>query len=461
MSKILIIDDEPKSVKLLRQKLEQGSHVVTGAGSVTEAVNRISSELFDLLITDVRLPDGSGIELIGEANAIQPDLPIIVVTAYAEVRDAVRAMQLGAVEYVQKPFELEAMAILVSKTLETARLRGEHSYLLEQVLEGETEIEIIGRSVAMQRVRSLINRVAASSSTVLLTGESGTGKELAAQAIHAASGRQGRALIRVNCPAIPAQLFESELFGHMKGAFTGAVESRKGKFELAQDGTVFLDEISEIPFELQAKLLRVLEDRTFTRVGGSAEVRVEARVVAATNRELKEMVRDRRFREDLYYRLAVFPIHLPPLRARPEDIPDTALHLLTHVGPRCGLRPAGISDSAMDALGSYSWPGNVRELRNVLERSLVIAAGKMIETDHLPIEISECRPDREDRTYGFSARVEEYKVSLLVQALENAAWSKKDAAAALGLSQRAMSHYVARYDLDRYRKNGPPRRLMG
>lgn len=453
MNKILIVDDEPKGVKLLRHKLEKAGHVVAGAGSVGEAQERLSSELFDLLVTDVRLPDGSGIDLIGEVHTIQPELPIIVVTAYAEVRDAVRAMQLGAVEYVQKPFELEAMSLLVTKTLETARLRGEHSYLLEQVLEGEGNIQIIGCSPAMQQIRALISRVAGTTSTVLLTGESGTGKELAAQAIHAASGRQGRALIRVNCPAIPAQLFESELFGHMKGAFTGAVESRKGKFELAQDGTIFLDEISEIPLELQAKLLRVLEDWAFTRIGGSAEVRVEARVIAATNRDLKEMVRQHQFREDLYYRLAVFPIHLPPLRVRPEDISETAQHLLTHIGPRCGLRPVGISEAAIRALRSYAWPGNVRELRNVLERSLVIAGGEEIQTDHLPIEICEIQSNGTQQHHGFSAQVEDFKASILIGALEEAGWSKKDAAATLGLSQRAMSHYVTRFDLDRFRKN--------
>ncbi len=452
MSKILIVDDEPRGVKLLRLRLEDAGHAVTGTGSYREAVGRLSGELLDLLVTDVRLPDGSGIDLVAEARRIQPELPVIVVTAFGDVRDAVRAMQLGAVEYVQKPFELEGMAMLVAKTLDTARLRGEHSYLLDQLLEGEREIQIVGRSEPMRQVRDLVARVAATRSTVLLTGESGTGKELVAQAIHAASGGRRQALIRVNCPAIPAQLFESELFGHMKGAFTGASESRKGKFELARDGSILLDEISEIPLELQAKLLQVLEDRAFTRVGGTSEVQVEARVLAATNRNLREMVREGRFREDLYYRLNVFPIVLPPLRCRPEDIPETAEHLLTHVGPRCGLRPRGIAEDAMTALCAYPWPGNVRELRNVLERALVIAGGEEIRAGHLPVEIREgdarAAADPGD---DFTARVEGFKRRLLLDALRAAGWSKKDAAAALGLSPRAMSHYVARYDLDRHR----------
>ena len=452
MSKILIVDDEPKGVKLLRLKLESSGHTVSGAGSFLEGADRVSTELFDLLITDVRLPDGSGIDLVERAHTTQPEMPVIVITAFGDIRDAVRAMQLGAVEYVQKPFELEAMALLVQRALEAARLRGEHSYLLEEVLEGETEIDLVGQSPEMEQARDLIRKVAATRSTVLLTGESGTGKELAAQAIHAASAGQRQALIKVNCPAIPAQLFESELFGHMKGAFTSAVESRKGKFELARGGTIFLDEISEIPLELQSKLLQVLEDRRFTRVGGSAEVTVEARVLAATNRNLQEMVRSGQFREDLYYRLAVFPIHLPPLRIRAADIPETAQHLLAHIGPRCGLRPHGLSEAAITALAAYSWPGNVRELRNVLERSLVIAGGNEIQLEHLPFEIQYGPPPPASTDGGgLNERVDAFKKRVLLEALEDASWSKKGAAAALGLSQRAMSHYVTRYDLDSHR----------
>ncbi len=451
MSKILIVDDEPKSVKLLRLKLEDIGHSVAGEGSFAACIDRLAGELFDLLITDVRLPDGSGVDLVERAHQLQPELPVIVITAFGDIRDAVRTMQLGAVEYVQKPFELEAMALLVTRTLDADRLRVEHSYLLDQLLEGEAEIRIVGQSRSMQRVRELIGRVAATQSTVLLGGESGTGKELAAQAIHAASGRRQQALIKVNCPAIPAQLFESELFGHMKGAFTDARESRKGKFELARGGSILLDEISEIPLELQSKMLRVLEERTFTRVGGTADVPVEARVIAATNRDLQQLVRDGRFREDLYYRLNVFPIVLPPLRERPEDIPETADHLLEHVGPRCGLRPQGIDRDAMIALAAYPWPGNVRELRNVLERALVIAGGGEIHLDHLPMEIQDAPQTGNADGGDFVQQVDAFKRELLLRALREAGWSKKTAAAGLGLSPRALSHYVGRFDLDRHR----------
>jgi transcriptional regulator with GAF, ATPase, and Fis domain len=288
---------------------------------------------------------------------------------------------------------------------------------------------------------------------VLLLGETGTGKELVAQAIHLSLTSRAHPLIKVNCPAIPAQLFESELFGHMKGAFTGAHESRKGKFELAGKGNIMLDEVSEIPFELQAKLLRVLEDRRFTRVGGTAEVKVEARVIASSNRDLKAMVDQGRFRPDLYYRLNVFPISLPPLRTRREDIPETAFHLLGHVASSCGLTSKGVSEEAMLVLQAYDWPGNVRELRNILERALVLAGGETIQLDHLPIELQEAKPAGAEEQATFQARVDHFKRELFVETLKSTGWSKKDAAGKLGLSQRAFSHYVAKYGLDSFRSS--------
>jgi len=447
MSKILVVDDEPKGVKLLTIRLEEAGHVLVGADSVAQAKTRLDRELFDLLISDVRLPDGSGLDLLDHAKQANASLPVIIITAFGSIRDAVYAMQLGATEYVVKPFELEAMAMLVERTLEAARIRDEHSYLLHTLREGESQADIVGHSPQMQQVRSLIAKVAATRSNVLLLGESGTGKELVASAIHTASTSRQQPLVKVNCPGIPAQLFESELFGHMKGAFTGAYESRKGKFELAGNGNILLDEVSEIPPELQAKLLRVLEERTFTRVGGTAEVAVEARVVAASNRDIKGMVEQGNFRADLYYRLNVFPIHLPSLRERKGDIPDTALHLLCHVGSACGLKAEGVTEEAMQALMAYDWPGNVRELRNILERALVLAGGGMVDVDHLPIELQR----REGDTGGgmaFHEQVDTYKRGLLLDALRATGWSKKTAAERLGLTQRAFSHYVVKYDLD-------------
>ncbi len=452
MSKILIVDDEPKSVKLLVYRLQEEGHTLTSANRVTEARDRLERELFDLLITDVRLPDGSGIDILEHAHATQPALPVIVITAYAAVQDAVRAMKLGANEYVQKPFELEAMAVLVDKALEAASIREEHSYLLRESLEGEPEVKIVGDSPSMIALRDLVRKVSATRSTVLVTGESGTGKELVAQAIHECSAKRKQPLIKVNCPSIPATLFESELFGHMKGAFTHAHESRKGKFELARKGNIFLDEIAEIPVELQAKFLRVLEERRFTRVGGSAEVTTEARVITATNRDLTDLVARGEFREDLFYRLNVFPIHVPPLRERREDIPQLARHLLVHIGHSGGLRSEALHPATLEMLCTYAWPGNVRELRNLLERAMVLAGGGTLRPEHLPGELRDGgRARATDHTLSLQEQVEHFKRDVLLETLRQEQWIKKAAAARLGLTQRAFSHYVTRFDLDRFR----------
>ncbi len=449
MSKILMVDDEPKSVKLLKMRLEEMGHTLQSAGTVEEAKERLSGELFDLMITDVRLPDGSGIELVPFARNQSSSLPIVVITAYGTIQDAVRAMQSGATDFVQKPFELEAMAMRVERSLDAARVRAEHSYLIDQCF-SEGEISLVGRSDVMQRVRDLIEKVAGTRSSVLLVGESGTGKELAAQMIHARSVTQTQPLIKVNCPAIPAQLFESELFGHMKGAFTGALETRKGKFELAGKGNILLDEISEIPLELQSKLLRVIEDRRFTRVGGTAEIVVEARIIAATNRDLAAMARVGQFREDLFYRLNVFPLELPPLRSHKEDIPDIAAHLMPRLQANGCANLEGVSDEALGALVAYDWPGNVRELRNILERALVLSAGRLIHLEHLPMELQEGETASVE-TGDFNEKLTEYKKTLLIEALGANGWSKKEAARALGLSGRALSHYVTKFSLDKYR----------
>ena len=450
MSKILVVDDEPRSVKLLRLRLEEMGHTLASAGSLAGAKALLSAELFDLIITDVRLPDGIGTDLVAFAKQQSSAISVIVITAYGTIEDAVTAMQAGAFDFVQKPFELEAMALLVERSLESARILAEHSYLVDQLQGPDLYADLIGHSPAIGQIRDLVDRVAGTPTNVLLLGESGTGKELVAQAIHNQSKNRTQPLIKVNCPSIPEQLFESELFGHMKGSFTGAYETRKGKFELAGKGNILLDEISEIPLELQAKLLRVIEDRRFSRVGGSAEIPVEARIIAATNRDLPELIQRGCFREDLYYRLNVFPILLPPLRAHREDIAAIAQHLVQRFANTSGLRTVGITEGAMQALTEYDWPGNVRELRNSLERALVLSRGKKIEERHLPLEIQEGKPAIRGGD-GFSAKVEEFKKNLLLEALRTANWSKKDAAERLDLSQRALSHYINKFELDKYR----------
>jgi two-component system response regulator AtoC len=405
--------------------------------------------LFHLLITDVRLPDRSGIDLLKEARAQQTGIAVVVITAYGSVEDAVEAMRIGAFDYIQKPFKLEALAMVAENALALATLRAEHQYLLDEARSERGGPELVGTSEAMARIREMIAVAATQPSTVLLTGESGTGKELAAEAVHHGSGKGGRPLVRVNCPAIPAELFESELFGHMKGAFTGALESRRGKFELADGGTLFLDEISEIPLALQSKLLRVLEERRFTRVGGENEIAVDLRVIAATNRDLEAAVGQGRFRPDLYYRLNIFPIHIPPLREHREDIAELCGHLLRRVATRYHTDWAGITDEAVTQLQSYHWPGNVRELRNVLERGLLLARGGPVGLEHLPAEMVQGPDAGGPDGAGLNNLVEEYRQRLIVEALERCGWRKKDAARELRLSPRALSHYISKYDMDR------------
>jgi DNA-binding NtrC family response regulator len=456
MSKLLVVDDEPKALSLLEDHLSASGYRVETASSYEEAVPILEQRAIDLVITDIRLPKRSGTELVELISKTQPGLPCVVITAYGKVADAVRLLRLGVVDYLEKPFDLDALTAVVAKTLEVASLKAEHNYLISHMREDEETPLLVGSSPVMQEARALITRIGKSRSTVLVTGESGTGKELVALAIHEAGSTRKKPLVRVSCPNISAELFESELFGHMKGAFTGAVETRKGKFELANGGTILLDEIAEVPLELQPKLLRVLEERVFCRVGGTDDIRVDLRVIAATNRDLEEMVRQDRFREDLYYRLSVFPIHLPPLRERLEDIDELAPHLLVHLSRAFSVACPSISQDALGKLKAYPWPGNVRELRNVLERALLLSAGRGIDEQHLVLHrVCKLAEAPSDPAAGSLAdRLNLYKLRVLVETLRATGWSKKEAAERLGLTQRAMSHYVAKYDLDRYRDSG-------
>ncbi len=450
MARILVVDDEPKIRRQISMLMGEDGHTVEQAGEVGQALRLLGESVFDLLISDVRLPDGTGISLLEGARRSQPCIAVVIITAYGSVEDAVEAMRLGAFDYIQKPFKLEALQMVCRRALSEATLKAEHRYLLEESRRSRGG-GLVGASRDMELIRELIAVAATHPSTVLLTGESGTGKELVASSVHRQSGKQDRPLVRVNCPAIPAELFESELFGHIKGAFTGAHESRKGKFELASGGTLFLDEISEIPLALQSKLLRVLEERSFTRVGGTREIRVDLRVVAATNRDLEEAVERGRFRQDLYYRLNVFPIHVPPLRQHLEDIPALSEHLLGQVATQFHMPHSGITDEALLLLQSYSWPGNVRELRNVLERGLLLARGSVVDLSHLPSGLADGQAAPAGTGGGLNHQVEEYRKGLILEALDRSNWRKKDAAKALGLSARALSHYIAKYDLDSLR----------
>jgi DNA-binding NtrC family response regulator len=453
MNRILVVDDEEKILKLISNYLADSGYQVSAAESAAAALDLFRTTIFDLVITDVVLRDSSGLDLLRQLKEIDPGVQVIVITAYASIADAVSAMKAGAFDYVEKPFELEALLLLVQRALETSLIREEIQYLRQREAPAEWSERLVGRSPAIQEIKRLIPIVAASKTTVLLQGETGTGKEVVAEAIHQASPQRDRPLIKVNCPAIPKDLLESELFGHVKGAFSGAIASKKGKFELAHGGTIFLDEVGELPWELQAKLLRVLQEKSFERVGGLERIEVDVRVIAATNADLKKKVQSGTFREDLFFRLNVMPIHIPPLRERREDIPDLAAYLLGCIRPRLNKEVEGISGPAMEALKSYHWPGNVRELANVLERAALLCPGRIIGERDLPTEI--CYPragDISSPPRALRQTVDQTRRQYLLSALRQTGWRKKEAARLLGLSPRAFSYYIRKYQLDRERE---------
>ncbi|MDX1430785.1 MAG: sigma-54 dependent transcriptional regulator, partial [Rhodothermales bacterium] len=367
---IAVVDDEDLFRVWLAEHLRHAGYVVEEADSGEEASELVTEFSPELMLLDLRLPDANGLDLLGEFREVDRDLVVIMVTAYGEIETAVAAVKAGAYHFLQKPVELDDLLITVEKGLEARHLRQEVAALREQHRWLFANVELVGRSEAMQKVVEMVERVATTeSTTVLLQGESGTGKDLVARAIHARSERSNRPFMEINCTALPEQLLESELFGHERGAFTDARERKKGLAELADGGTLFLDEIGDMPPAAQSKLLRFLEDSTFKRLGGTNDIRVDVRVIAATNRDLEQAVKDGDFRSDLYYRLKVVPIQLPALRERPEDCAPLALYFIEQLARELRREPPTLPPETLEILKSYSWPGNVRELHNVLERS--------------------------------------------------------------------------------------------
>ncbi|MEZ4380516.1 MAG: sigma-54 dependent transcriptional regulator [Nannocystaceae bacterium] len=398
--RILLVDDEPNLRKVLGALLRQQGYEVHAEVDGAAALARVRAsppKTFDVVITDLRMPNLDGIGLLRELTRHEPNLPVILLTAHGTVDSAVEAVKLGAFDYLEKPFDRDQIHQVVEKAIATRARSGPSSATAEREpapAAGATPAEapsdpcvhagMVGRSPAIATIREIVGTVAASPSTVLITGESGTGKELVARALHLGSPRREQPFIRVNCAAIPSGLVESELFGHERGSFTGAISSRPGRFELADGGTLFLDEVSEIPKESQVKLLRAIQESEFERVGGVKTIRVNVRLVAATNRNLEEAVKEGSFREDLYYRLNVVPIHLPPLRERIEDLPLLIEHFIRRCNDRLGKEVAGITSAALAALERYAWPGNIRELENLIERMVLFASGAQIDVGDLP-----------------------------------------------------------------------------
>ena len=443
---LLVVDDEALLRWSLRERLTQDGHTVLEAGTAAEALEQAANNV-DLILLDFKLPDGDGLSVLQRVKQTSPDTLVILMTAYSTVENAVQAMKLGAYHYVNKPFNIDEVALLVEKALETSQLRREVKTLRSNQEREFGFAAIIGESPAMRQVKALLARVADSpASTVLLTGETGTGKDLAAKAIHYNSGRSTKAFVNITCSALPEQLLESELFGHERGAFTDARQQKRGLFETADGGTVFLDEIGEMTPALQAKLLRFLEEKTFKRVGGLSALRVDVRVIAATNRNLEDEVTAGKFREDLFYRLQVMPIALPPLRERRGDVPLLAGFFLDRFNREFRKRVRGLSAPANGVLEQYGWPGNVRELRNAIERAMLLIEGEWLEPEHFTtltrsVAVTQFRLPPE------GVNLDEVERQLLMQALERANGNQTQAAQLLGINRDQVRYRIEKFGL--------------
>lgn len=447
MERILVVDDEKNYIIILTELLREAGYEVLSAQSGAGALVKIDEEDPDLVITDMRMPRMSGLELIQAVKGRRQDLPVIVMTAFGTVANAVEAMKAGAHDYIIKPFENQQLLITVDKALKMRRLLTRNRLLQEELSKGHGFGEIIGNSLPMRQVFELVDKVAATKATVLICGESGTGKELIARAIHSRSPRVDEAFVAVNCMALTETLLESEIFGHEKGAFTGAVSRRKGRFELANQGTLFLDEIGEMAPALQVKLLRVLQERAFERVGGSQTINVDVRIVTATNRDLGIAVAEGQFREDLFYRLNVVRIDLPPLRERTDDLPALVAHFLAKYAADVGRQPPGMSPQAMRLIYEHHWPGNVRELENLLERA-VILAGDEVQPSDLPLGPGGS-PGGSGLTVppglSINEAVEALERSMIQQSLQAAGGVAARAADALGITKSNLAYKMKKY----------------
>ncbi len=458
MEHLLVVDDEPSMLEFLEYMLTKENYRVTSTLHGAEAQRLIQERSFDLVISDLRMPDLDGLELLRSAQSVDPEVPFLFITAYASSDTAIEALKLGAFDYVTKPFQVEELKNLVRNALQASSLKRKVR-LLES--EREQTDQLVGVSPPMLEIYKLIGTIAATDSTVLITGESGTGKELVARAVHRASPRRDRPFVSVNCGAFAETLLESELFGYVKGAFTGATANKKGLFETADGGTLFLDEVGETSPAMQVKLLRALQERTVRRVGGNAEIAVNVRLIAATNRKLEDEISAGNFREDLYYRLAVIPMRIPPLRERASDIVALVQHFIQVYNRKQNRQTQGITEEGLACLERYHWPGNVRELENVIERAIALETGDYIQRDRLPEMIRESRPPTGESAIpqfdesGFSLEdhLNQIEAELLTRALEISGGNQKRAAEILKLSYRSFRHRLDRLDL-RGRKEG-------
>jgi two-component system, NtrC family, response regulator PilR len=453
MSNILIVDDEQSYRQLLTLVFESDGHTVRTATNGREALDVIQSEPADVIISDVKMPDMDGIEMLRAVRETQPDLGVVLMTAFASVETAREAFKLGADDFIQKPFDVEELKLIVKKTLEKQALIDENRAFKRAQRERGSVKNIIGNSAKMLAIFQMIETVAEVQSTVLITGESGTGKELVARAIHDLSPRAERPFISINCGAFTETLLESELFGYIKGSFTGANANRKGLFEAANKGTIFLDEIGEMSPAMQVKLLRVLQERRIRPVGAHDEIPIDARVIAATNRDLKQMSDEGSFREDLFYRVSVIPIHLPPLRERRDDIPELVSHFIHKFCQQAG-RDVTVSPKTMQMLENYMWHGNVRELEHTIERAVALERGNEIQPERLPDHITNYNPERikaefdmPDEGLNLVAHLESLEKTYVLEALKKTAGNQTKAADLLQMQVRSLRHLLDKHDI--------------
>jgi DNA-binding NtrC family response regulator len=436
---ILVIEDEEKQRRVLGLHLSNQGYQVIAAGTAEEGLKHAPAA--DLVITDLKLPGMDGLTLLDRLRAQNVHAPAVVMTAFGTVENAVEAMKRGAVDFLPKPFSLDHLTVVVEKALEVRKLRDENRELRAALGERYQFGNIVGHSAAMQEIFATVERIAGTRATVLLCGESGVGKDMIARAIHHHSPRRDRPFVKINCTAIPENLMESELFGYEKGAFTGASASKPGKFEQADTGTVFLDEIGDVPPGVQVKLLRVLQDREFERLGSNQTLHTDVRVIAATNVDLRAALEQGTFREDLYYRLNVVPISIPPLRERKEDIPHLARHFAAKFGGE-------LSEGAVDRLLAYHWPGNVRELENVVERSLLLAAGPRVEADEIRID-TRARPASDSGHFlPEGMTLDEFEQAIIREAMKRANGNKSQAARMLGLTRNTLRYRLVQMGLE-------------
>ena len=440
--RILVVDDQSSVRELLRAVLETDGHEVETASSGDDAVARLKGGFHDIVIMDIRMPGLDGVAALTRMKDLSPETGVVMMTAYASVETAVQAMKLGALDYITKPIDIDEVRAVIARFIE-ASVPDE----VDEVEDVEPGSDVVGTSDRFREVLELAHRVAESDATVLVLGESGTGKEVIAREIHRASGRVRKPFVAVNCSAIPEGLLESELFGHEKGAFTGAVRQKKGRFEVADGGTIFLDEIGDMSAALQAKLLRFLQDHTLQRVGGSSDINVDVRMIAATNRDLDAAVADGSFREDLFFRLNVVSIVMPPLRDRAEDVPLLVEHFLRALAP-AGSKPKKMSPRAMRLAMDYGWPGNIRELENAIQRAVVLSRGETIFPEHMPAKVQAVAGGESGDAPATGRTIRQVERDTIVKALKETSGNRTHAARILGISRRTLQNKIKEYEID-------------